>query len=152
MISYERLFIIQAAHFNDVAYQVRERALRAWEIADWLSVRELWKEVCLETHGHNFEIKVSITGQPRSLRESWIVDDAELAKIVMAWDNKNLSMLPEFAERDLRATTENMAVLLQSRIERLLVEDKLFLGQEPPVVLVQVRETRDIAAMAGFDR
>lgn len=151
MITYSRKFRIQAAHFNDLAYGIREKARQraaAHELADSAL---LWQEVARECHGHNFEILVSITGHPISPRENWIIDDVALTKLVMQWDNTNLSMLPEFDQRDLRATTENMAHLLCRRIQRLLRTDDNK-GTEPPRVVVQVRETPDIEACAESEK
>lgn len=155
---YTRTFVIQAAHFNDAAYNLRARALGHAEDADKLLSHNvanlelkqaivLWQMVAEESHGHNFKIVVTVSGEPVSKRENWIIDDVRLAKMVLEWDNKNLSMLPEFAERDLRATTENMAHVLAQRIKRLLrVDDNE--GTDPPQIEVQVHETDLICATA----
>lgn len=147
MITYSHTFHIQAAHFNDEAYRLRQDALRAESEERFRDASISWRCVCRETHGHNFAIAITVKGVPISPRENWIIDDARLADMVMQWDNKNLSMLPEFEERDLRATTENMAQILAQRIKRMLRVDDTA-GTDAPMVTVQVTETRDIYAIA----
>jgi hypothetical protein len=46
----------------------------------------------------------------------YLVDDSELSEMIMGWDNKNLSILPEFFLSEKRATTESMADVLCQKI------------------------------------
>lgn len=104
MTAYRRRFTLQAAHFNGQ----REYALYS-RLAS-CSVEEL-HELLRGIHGHNFDVEVACTGE---LSGPWLVDDEALTALVTAWDNVNLSVLPEFSTT--RATTENMATVLASHL------------------------------------
>lgn len=144
---YHRTFKISAAHFNSTkAYQL------LWAFRDWsLSGKSLdrksmemgvleWARDC---HGHNFKIEVAIAAE---LSADWLIDDIELEKTVMEWNNINISIHPDFLELNLRATTENMALILSRKIAILMTSHLNARVQDGAFVHVKVHETDDIYA------
>lgn len=136
-MNYVRTFRLQAAHFNsEEAYRI------AWRVIDGKPFHDTTNEIELalrECHGHNFKIEVRLTGL---LDGPWLVDDEKLADIVMAWDNINLSMHPDFTAGRERATTENMAATLLVKLRAAFNSTKLNVSS------VKVEETEDIYAVA----
>lgn len=121
-MEYHREFNLQIAHFNNArAYELYENIAREGE-SPFRSVT-LMRELLKLIHGHNLKIVVELEGYTyKEIKgDDWIgvgflVDDAELEKIVMEWDNTNLSVLPEFFGKGKRATTEEIADTLCSKI------------------------------------
>ena len=92
----------------------------------------LWQ--CLQrTHGHNFEVVVSVEGA--QIDESgYLVDDERITSAVMAWDNCNLSVHPDFFGRGLRATTENMVRLLIEKLRPLASAGEVQVYERPEIM------------------
>lgn len=137
---YNRVFKLQAAHFN---------ALHTYyAVWDWTKGGVMLQEQVLrclaDCHGHNFKIVVALEVEAFDVMAEgaspWIVDDASLTKLVMEWDNMNISMHPDFLKQRLRATTEAMAQVLFK---------KLLDAFGPNACGVRVYETEDIYAQAG---
>jgi 6-pyruvoyl-tetrahydropterin synthase len=136
-MQYVRTYRFSAAHFNSSAtYQL------VWGWSDCGGDAYCRQDVVMlalaDIHGHNFKIEVHVSGSVP--KEGWLIDDVELEKVVMEWANTNLSMHPDFIDRKLRATTENMASLLYQKLNN---------GRFPAVEIdtVIVRETKDIFAV-----
>lgn len=112
---YQRTFRLQASHFNDQwSYE------QVWNLPPAnrgavvdLRITELVR-LLSSVHGHNFKIVVTLDGV--LAEQDWLIDDRELALVVMGWDNTNLSMHPDFFDNKLRATTENMARVLLEKL------------------------------------
>ena len=118
---YKRQFWVQAVHFNGaLAYEKYFQALEDEKHGRWLDGYRNLKHCLGDVHGHNFLIEIEAKGPLEALDsgpEGWgtasfLVDDFELEKVIQEWGNKNLSILPEFVEKKLRATTEAMAEIL----------------------------------------
>jgi 6-pyruvoyl-tetrahydropterin synthase len=132
---YRRTFRFAAAHFNSLwAYQ------RVWDVGPQgcgFTVEQLMR-LLGDIHGHNFRVELVLQGI-FGRDESWLVDDVVLDKIVMEWANTNLSVHPDFVKRRLRATTEQMALVLYDKLVGRL-------HGLPHVEAVTVYETDDISA------
>lgn len=90
-------------------------------------------------HGHNFRIEIEIHAPIYERNADWVVDDAELQRIVAEWDGKNLSVHPDFLTPRIRATTENMADILLNKLINKVKGSKL-------AFTVTVHETDEISA------
>lgn len=133
-MNYVRTFILQACHFNGEREYELYRSAFSLETTSIELVRTMLYQCLAGSHGHNFEVTVDLFGALDG--STWLVDDAVLTPLVMAWDNCNLSVHPDFY--DMRATTENMADQLAYKIRQAFPALK--------AVVVRVRETRDIYA------
>ena len=131
MMQYRRVVDFFAAHFNETAYD------------KWLSVQRGDRSVATiqdllsDIHGHNFRAIVTLTHDTALGYSSYIVSDESLLAIVSEWGGLNLSVHPDF--QNIRATTENMAAVLASKVARVC----------PPhstTVVVEIQESRDISA------
>jgi 6-pyruvoyl-tetrahydropterin synthase len=134
-MNYYRTFHISASHFNSRKAYETYWALRD---SDGVLVLPTKGDLLLafqEIHGHNFKIEVHAAGQLN--REGWVVSDLDVEKIVMQWNNKNLSTLPEFTDGRIRATTENMVVMLTEKLK-----DKF----DDISWSVKIHETPDVSA------
>lgn len=161
MITYSHTFHLQCAHFNGQdTYDVYWKLLDALDGVQSFgshkpSMREEPRsypdpprldeiaEAFKDQHGHNFDIEVTCSGELPD-GKIWLCDDIAIANVVMAWDNTNLSCLPEFTGPRVRATTELMAIAL--------VEKLLPLVSEQVQVSVRVFETMEIWALAEGSR
>jgi hypothetical protein len=125
-VRYHRRFSISASHFNsEYEYQAYERLrkrLILLEPAVTMGVDDVRR--CLS----------NIHGQG-----DWLVDDSVLESIVMEWNNKNLSIIPDF--EGMRATTERMASILVKKLQ-------VIRGGQDLEWLVRVYENKDIYAEA----
>lgn len=141
--NYERRFTVQASHISDAGYPHLYTALDAGEhgVHD-IAYRELFQAM-LKTHGHNFRIVVRVTAGSLT-REGFSVDDVKITEAVMEWNGINLSLHPDFFNlkdadgRPRRATTERMAEVLWTKLDRLLVGANR--------IRVTVFETEDVRA------
>ena len=110
---YVRTFILQSCHFNGSAEY--DLYWKKGEIS-YFDCLTLMKG----THGHNFKIEVEVTLAHgiASMRPSdgWLIDDVALESVVREWDNTNLSVHKDFS--GIRATTENMALLLHAKLNK----------------------------------
>ncbi|HKJ48771.1 MAG TPA: 6-carboxytetrahydropterin synthase [Christiangramia sp.] len=77
-------------------------------------------------HGHNYELIVSVTGEPNP--ETGFVMDLKILKELIyheveeAFDHKNLNIeVPEF--KDLIPTAENIAVVIWNKLRTKIQED-----------------------------
>ena len=77
-------------------------------------------------HGHNYELIVSVTGEPNP--ETGFVMDLKILKeliyyeVEQAFDHKNLNIeVPEF--QDLNPTAENIAVVIWNKLRTKIQED-----------------------------
>lgn len=139
-VSYRRTYFIQAAHFNDGdVYDQHADVLRMRKEGRYEeALAHALDIIRSKMHGHNFLIEVLVETTPEQLTDPpWLVDDARLEATVMAWNNINLSLLPEFEGK--RATTERMAALLCDRVLALV-------PMASCTVAVAVRETESITA------
>lgn len=72
-------------------------------------------------HGHNYELFVTVKGQPDP--DTGFVMDAKLLGdiikelIIEKCDHANLNLDVDFVPKDMLATTENMAVLIWKELE-----------------------------------
>lgn len=137
---YHRTFHLQSSHFNS-----RKSYETVWEIVDCFDKR---KDLHVPTdeilaafkdiHGHNFKVQVNVVGEKLD-NEGFLVDDVQLARIVMAYDNCNLSMLPGFLLHKRRASTELLADFILNDLR------DVFGGA---IAMVRVYENDDIYAQA----
>lgn len=142
---YVRTFHIQAAHFStrqayDIVWQVFDRSElpeNLYKVAKGMTLQAGLAKAFTQIHGHNFRIAVCIDGTPDA--QGFVIDDQRLADLVNQWNGINLSMHYDFLVPRQRATTEQMALTLKSKINTLVA-----LGSE--VVSVRVNETDDIFA------
>lgn len=137
-MQYVRTFNLQSAHLNSArAYQI------LWEAAinkgGMIPVSSMF-EVVRDCHGHNVKIEVKLEDDMAS-GQSWLVDDVILTDLVMEWDNTNLSLHSDFLLMQMRATTENMAAVLITKLRTSL--------GHAVVKSVKVWETADIYALAS---
>jgi 6-pyruvoyl-tetrahydropterin synthase len=113
---YTRTFWLQVSHFNDGrTYENYASALQDFAERRHLDSVTRLLEVVADIHGHNMRVDVTITGQ-LGLGRDWLVDDPEIERVVMAFDNKNLSVIAPFGKSH-RATTENIAAYLKAQLE-----------------------------------
>lgn len=77
-------------------------------------------------HGHNYELIVSVTGEPDP--ETGFVMDLKILKELIyceveeSFDHKNLNLeVPEF--KDLNPTAENIAVVIWNKLRNKIRED-----------------------------
>lgn len=106
---------------------------------------------CSRPHGHNYEIKVEVTGS--LTEEGWVVDKGDITSILSEWDHKFLledgdPLIEAFQQSgdgeavvvlDHPPTAEVMSVLLE---ERLIAE----LADNVSDVSVEVSETGELCA------
>lgn len=147
MLEYERVFMLQSCHFNgSEVYAAFHAAQGLAGAKDYEGAYQmLCARVLPNIHGHNFEVRVTISGNPSALgSRAYFVDDKVLAALVEGWNNTNLSVLPEFLNDSVRATTEQMAVRLQKKIVSEFGSAWSYLDEMS--VRVQVRETPSVAA------
>lgn len=142
---YSHTFLVQAAHFNG---QKSYDLLQSMREGSNLTVQAM-KELLRDVHGHNFQIEVTVESEVFDPEQAFVLDDIEMQKIVMEWNNTNLSVHPDFMDaqnegetKGIRATTENMAALLSNKIANLLEEGS---------VEVIVHETDEIYASCIAD-
>lgn len=127
---YTRRYVLQACHFNGAA----EYAQLADAMRSSSSDKEaaLWQ--CLRgSHGHNFKVEVIVEG-PIIGDDGYLVDDELITQTVMAWDNCNLSVHPDFMQRGLRATTENMVRLLIEKLRALAPRGEVLVYERPEIM------------------
>lgn len=73
-------------------------------------------------HGHNYTLEVTVAGDPDPVTGfvvdlKWLKDVVE-HQVLSAYDHRHLNLeVPEFAERNLIPTTENIAVSAWRRLE-----------------------------------
>ncbi|MGA8852569.1 MAG: 6-carboxytetrahydropterin synthase [Christiangramia sp.] len=115
-----RITVHRKAHFNAAHRLFRK---------DWDDDRNL--EVfgkCSNPnyHGHNYELIVSVTGEPNP--ETGFVMDLKILKELInheveePFDHKNLNVeVPEF--KDLNPTAENIAVVIWNKLRTKIQED-----------------------------
>ena len=153
--SYERNFTIQAAHFNNSqAYDDFYAVIDIQRETRGPSEVDLILKVLNSIHGHNFEIKIIAIGYlpeveegeegeeeeaPTVWNQDYLIDDVELEKIVMEWDNKNLSTHPDFSNTRTRATTERMSLILLQKLKKIFQDQDIEWS-------VLVKETKDVKA------
>lgn len=113
VMKYKRQYEIQATHFNgQITYDNYNISLISEMSKDYKTALEKLKLVLADLHGHNFIITViAETDEPFV---DYPVDDIAITEMVMYFNNKNLSILPEF--ENMRATTENFCLVLQKML------------------------------------
>jgi 6-pyruvoyltetrahydropterin/6-carboxytetrahydropterin synthase len=78
-------------------------------------------------HGHNYEVIVSVTGEPRPdtgyVFDMKVLSDLIKENVLIKFDHKNLNLDTEYF-RDLNPTAENIAVVIW-RILRQKIDSKL---------------------------
>lgn len=121
-MKYKRDIYLQSCHFNGLQeYEDYEKALNDHNLGNYASSSQLFKQCLLGTHGHNFKVSIEANGPMSKQIDKWggcfLIDDIELVELVLQWNNKNVSVLPEFFDMGLRATTENMAKVLLHKLE-----------------------------------
>jgi len=73
-------------------------------------------------HGHNYTLEVTVSGQPDPVTGfvvdlKWLKDVIE-NEVLSAYDHRHLNLeVPEFAEKKLIPTTENIAISAWKRLE-----------------------------------
>ena len=73
-------------------------------------------------HGHNYTLEVTVAGDPDPVTGfvvdlKWLKDVME-AEVLAAYDHRHLNLeVPEFAEKKLVPTTENIAISAWKRLE-----------------------------------
>lgn len=121
MISYVRTYVLQSAHLNDEGYPIWWAAQKADQDGDYKTAFNKMRELLPHIHGHNFDVEIRLTGEPfEDGPEKWLIEDQQLTELVMQWDNRNLSALPDFVGREMRATTENMARVLAEKVREIV--------------------------------
>jgi len=112
-MKYTRTYELQATHFNgQVTYDNYEKFLKYELDGDFKSALDSLKKVLSDLHGHNFII--TVIAETVAPFIDYPVDDVFLTEIVMYFNNKNLSILPEFNK--IRATTENFCIVLKKQL------------------------------------
>jgi len=97
-------------------------------------------------HGHNYTLEVTVSGQPDPVNGfvvdlKWLKDVIE-NEVLSAYDHRHLNLeVPEFAEKKLIPTTENIAISAWKRLESAV---KMAGGAR--LSRVRVYETPDIFA------
>ncbi len=114
-----RITVHRKAHFN-AAHRLYRK--------DWDDARNL--EVfgkCSNPnfHGHNYELIVSVTGEPDPetgfVMDLKILKDLIYTEVEESFDHKNLNVeVPEF--KDLNPTAENIAVVIWNKLRERLEE------------------------------
>ncbi|SDR65682.1 6-carboxytetrahydropterin synthase [Gramella sp. MAR_2010_147] len=115
-----RITVHRKAHFN-AAHRLYKKG---WDDAKNLEV--FGKCSNPNYHGHNYELIVSVTGEPDA--ETGFVMDLKILKEIIyeeveqAFDHKNLNI--EVAEfKDLNPTAENIAVVIWNKLRKKIKED-----------------------------
>ncbi|APU69181.1 6-pyruvoyl trahydropterin synthase family protein [Christiangramia flava] len=77
-------------------------------------------------HGHNYELIVSVTGEPDPetgfVMDLKILKDLIFEEIEEAFDHKNLNLeVPEF--QDLIPTAENIAVVIWNKLRKKIMQE-----------------------------
>jgi 6-pyruvoyltetrahydropterin/6-carboxytetrahydropterin synthase len=73
-------------------------------------------------HGHNYTLEVTVAGEPDPVTGfvvdlKWLKDVIE-SEVLVAFDHRHLNLeVPEFAERKLIPTTENIAIAVWKRLD-----------------------------------
>jgi 6-pyruvoyltetrahydropterin/6-carboxytetrahydropterin synthase len=73
-------------------------------------------------HGHNYTLEVTVVGDPDPVTGfvvdlKWLKDVIE-QEVLAAYDHRHLNLeVPEFAEKKLVPTTENIAISVWKRLE-----------------------------------
>lgn len=73
-------------------------------------------------HGHNYTLEVTVSGEPDPVTGfvvdlKWLKDVIE-NEVLSAYDHRHLNLeVPEFAEKKLIPTTENIAISAWKRLE-----------------------------------
>lgn len=149
---YHREFILSSCRFNGQDVYEKWNLIREPHSApERLNLLLLVGGVLSNIHGHNFRIVVEIDDYFVPSR-SYLIDDVVIEKMVMKWNNTNLSVHPDF--RGLRATTENMTHILSRKVARLLMNAEGFelnTDMIGPTVIVTVHETDQIYATDSID-
>lgn len=115
-----RITVHRKAHFN-AAHRLYKKG---WDDAKNLEV--FGKCSNPNYHGHNYELIVSVTGEPDA--ETGFVMDLKILKEIIyeeveqAFDHKNLNI--EVAEfKDLNPTAENIAVVIWNKLRKKIKKD-----------------------------
>lgn len=123
---YSHTFTIQASHFNsERAYETLRKIVAGLADPDEMPDASDVLAMLADIHGHNFRIEVTVENKNFQPQDNWVVDDVVLAKIVMMWDNKNLSVHEDFVRHNFRATTENMVTMLSNKLWNMLPSDSI---------------------------
>ncbi len=112
----------------------RERfnaAHRLW-VSDWSEQKNLdtfGKCANKNWHGHNYELFVTVKGQPDPVT-GFIMDVKKLSKIIREaiidqLDHKNLNMDVAFIPKNMQPTTENLVMLIWQQLEPRIKDCKL---------------------------
>ncbi|HEY2470214.1 MAG TPA: 6-carboxytetrahydropterin synthase [Terracidiphilus sp.] len=97
-------------------------------------------------HGHNYTLEVTVAGDPDPVTGfvvdlKWLKDVIE-QEVLAAYDHRHLNLeVPEFAEKKLVPTTENIAISVWRRLESAVNRAK-----EARLTRVRVYETPEIFA------
>ena len=97
-------------------------------------------------HGHNYTLEVTVSGDPDPVSGfvvdlKWLKDVIE-REVLAAYDHRHLNLeVPEFAERKLVPTTENIAISAWKRLERAVNQ-----ANGARLTRVRVYETPEIFA------
>lgn len=115
-----RITVHRKAHFNAAHRLFRKE----WD--DKRNLEVFGKCSNPNYHGHNYELIVSVTGEPNP--ETGFVMDLKILKELIfqeveeAFDHKNLNLeVPDF--KDLNPTAENIAVVIWNKLRTKIQQD-----------------------------
>jgi 6-pyruvoyl-tetrahydropterin synthase len=147
-MKYHREFTLSSCHFNGADIYKTWNEIKQPHREDPDALKNAFRTVLTGIHGHNFKIVVDVEND-FDPRDDYLVDDIEIESVVMQWHNTNLSLHPDFENKKLRATTENMAHLLVRKLAHQLTKHEN-LAAPGSMVCVVVHETADIYAEAAI--
>ena len=135
---YKRTFHLSISHFNDQkCYDI------LWGALDHSAYDLDWIYMLQNTHGHNLKVEIAISGDvPTAAGQDYVVSDEDLERVIMSYNNTNLSVHVDFTESRIRATTENIARLLLDKVSQM--------SDNISAVQVSVHENDDVVATASM--
>jgi 6-pyruvoyl-tetrahydropterin synthase len=138
VVMYAKELVLHSVHFNGSrTYDNWRNAQMEYENRQYQSAADLLREVLADVHGHRFIITIKAWAELGD--GDWAIDDVLMTKLVMEWEHKTLSILPEFDDNRIRSTTEQIARVLHAKLAKNF-PDALYFE-------ITVQETGDVYAV-----
>ena len=106
---------------------------------------------CSRPHGHNYEIRVDVTGTLRE--EGWVVDKGDITEIIFEWDHRFLLERGDPLVEAFEASGDGDSVVVldhppTAEVMSIVLEDRLLdrLPDTVSDVSVEVSETSELCA------
>lgn len=106
---------------------------------------------CSQPHGHNYEIRVEVTGE--LTEDGWIVDKGDITTVISGWDHKFLLEAGDPLVEAFDASGDGDAVVVldhppTAEVMAVVLEERMAAAFPETVtdVSVEVSETRELCA------